>query len=465
MSSYGIVRRDGRNGFADPLQLEGKPLQLWLQLSEAAQTITIDKSCALILNRAMSLKESFKVIFQPIRILSTCAVCFACLPIYGAPMESIDRAIAKGDLAVVKQMVRADSDRINQGEHPKLTPLHQAILRKHADIALYLIEAGADVNTPDRSQRTPLHLCVDRDLPKVAEALLDAGAEPDEWDKAGWTPLHNAAAQDRLAVAQVLITGGANPHALTERGGTPLHEAAASGGEAMVGLILNLSVDPTVVASDGGTALEVAQAMENMVAIQLISEVLEQTWIDLFDGHSLAGWTSRGGEASYEVRDGVIVGISKLDTHNTFLCADTLYGDFELQFEVKCGAINSGVQIRSKADSDKWLNGPQVEIEQGPGQAGYIYGERMGGWISPEPESTDPKVKKHDLFNNDLWNHYRIVAKGSRIQTWINGVPVADVTDEAVFETHPKGLIGLQVHSHDKADVEIAWRNLRLREL
>jgi type 1 glutamine amidotransferase len=196
-------------------------------------------------------------------------------------------------------------------------------------------------------------------------------------------------------------------------------------------------------------------------------------WVDLFEGESLKGWIQRDGKAIYEVRDGAIVGTSVLHTPNSFLCTERVYGDFELEFEVKCGAINSGVQIRSQASKEakvmggekQRVNGPQVEIEHSPGQAGYIYGEAYSSWRSPEPKSKDPAVKAHRIFRNNEWNHYRIVASGSRIQTSINGEIVADLTDAESFQLYPEGFIGLQVHSHSKAGVEIHWRNIRIREL
>lgn len=191
-------------------------------------------------------------------------------------------------------------------------------------------------------------------------------------------------------------------------------------------------------------------------------------WQSLFDGETLNGWTQRNGTATYEVRDGVIVGRSVLKSPNSFLCTDVTYGDFELEFEVKCDAINSGVQIRSSQQDDiakGRVQGPQVEIEHSPGQSGYIYGEAYSGWRSPEPQSKDPNVNAHSVFKNDAWNHYRIVAKGARIQTWINGEQIADLDDPESYQQFSRGLIGLQVHSHKVADVEIGWRNLRIREI
>jgi len=192
-------------------------------------------------------------------------------------------------------------------------------------------------------------------------------------------------------------------------------------------------------------------------------------WVSLFDGETLDGWTQKNGTATYEVSDGVILGRSVLKSPNSFLCTNQTYEDFELEFEVKCGAINSGVQIRSLQSDDVAkgrLQGPQVEIEHSPGQGGYIYGESYSrSWRSPEPKSKDPKVNAHLVFENDQWNHYRILAQGARIQTWINGQPIADLNDPESYELFPRGMIGLQVHSHKVADVEIEWRNIRIREI
>ncbi len=191
-------------------------------------------------------------------------------------------------------------------------------------------------------------------------------------------------------------------------------------------------------------------------------------WQSLFDGETLSGWTQKNGTATYEVRDGVIVGRSVLKSPNSFLCTNDSYGDFELEFEVKCGAINSGVQIRSLQNDEiakGHVQGPQVEIEHSPGQSGYIYGEAYSGWRSPEPQSKDSKVNAHSVFKNDEWNHYRVLAKGAIIQTWINGKQIADLNDPESYQQFPSGLIGLQVHSHKVADVEIEWRNIRIREI
>ena len=71
------------------------------------------------------------------------------------------------------------------------------------------------------------------------------------------------------------------------------------------------------------------------------------------------------------------------------------------------------------------------------------------------------------VFKDGEWNSYRIIAKGPRIQTWINGQSVEDLTDDAKFKSHPKGVFGLQVHSipKSKGPYEVAWKNIRIREI
>ncbi len=193
----------------------------------------------------------------------------------------------------------------------------------------------------------------------------------------------------------------------------------------------------------------------------------EEGWIELFNGKDLSGWTQKNGTATYEVKDGTIVGTTKTGSPNSFLCTDEEYGDFELQFDVKVhDKLNSGVQIRSQTKgntNEGRVNGPQVEIEAGEAEAGYIYGEATGwGWLTPDKERIP-----HKYFKSGEWNHYRVVAKGPRIQTWINGQPIADLTSEKAYKTYPKGFIGLQVHGIGKnaGPYDVAWKDIKLKKL
>jgi hypothetical protein len=190
--------------------------------------------------------------------------------------------------------------------------------------------------------------------------------------------------------------------------------------------------------------------------------------VRLFDGKTLAGWTQRNGTASYRVEKGAVVGKTTDGSPNSFLCSNRDYSDFELHFQVKVhGSLNSGVQIRSMTRDGFTgrVNGPQVEIEasgSNGAEAGYLYGEAAGGWMTPD----DLRVP-HKLFRDGEWNQYRVLAEGPRLRVWINGEQVSDLTHEGMYASHPRGFIGLQVHGigGGQGPYEVRWRDIYIREV
>ena len=197
-------------------------------------------------------------------------------------------------------------------------------------------------------------------------------------------------------------------------------------------------------------------------------------WKKLFNGKDLSGFKVVGGYATYRVEDGTIVGKTAEGSKNTFLATTKNYANFELELEVKCDpALNSGIQIRShvyekdtpQASKPKRIRakgeiyGYQCEIANADrGTSGNFWDE--GRWTKWHAELSE-KAKK--AFKNDEWNKYRIVAKGNRIQSWVNGIKCADFTDDM----DATGFIGLQVHGIKKGTgpFEVRWRNVRLREM
>lgn len=214
--------------------------------------------------------------------------------------------------------------------------------------------------------------------------------------------------------------------------------------------------------------------MRSVVSLGLLLSfgLLAADWTPLFDGKSLAGWTRAGfcnGTAEYTVEDGCIVGTTKVKTPNTFLCADREYANFilELEFKVPQG-MNSGVQIRSICDpavKDGRVHGYQIEIDPSPrAWTGGIYDEARRGWLHNLTKITDPQAAEaaKNAFKADDWNHFRIEAIGDHFRTWLNGVPVADLTDGLTR----KGVIALQVHATgDPKPMQIRWRNIRIQDL
>jgi hypothetical protein len=219
-----------------------------------------------------------------------------------------------------------------------------------------------------------------------------------------------------------------------------------------------------------------------LTSLLIVTSAAAGQWVDLFDGETLNGWTIHSGFAKYAVENGVIVGTAVKGSPNSFLCTDKEYGDFILEFEVKCDpSLNSGVQIRSQIAREQMffvftgrdgkprrravppdrVYGYQVEIASAEaGSSGGIYDEARRGFFLAGGRD-DPAASK--AFKNNQWNKYRIECDGSSIKTSVNGVPCADLRDSM----DARGTIGLQVHGvgRDFKPYQVRWRNIRIREL
>ena len=84
------------------------------------------------------------------------------------------------------------------------TPLHAATAGGHTDIALLLIDRGANVNLVDAGRHTPLHIAAENGLADVVRALLNRGADPFAVDAEDRTPLARAAARNRNEIVDLL---------------------------------------------------------------------------------------------------------------------------------------------------------------------------------------------------------------------------------------------------------------------
>jgi len=199
-------------------------------------------------------------------------------------------------------------------------------------------------------------------------------------------------------------------------------------------------------------------------------------WVPLFDGKSTANWEVKGGTAKYHVENGMIVGTTVNGSKNTFLSTKRDYADFELELDVQCDKeLNSGIQIRSHvyakptplaADPKKTreageVYGYQCEITTADkGASGNFWDEaRWTKWH----DDLKTKPGAGAAFKDGQWNHYRIVAQGDRIRSWVNGVACADFRDAQ----DATGFIGLQVHTikAGTGPYQVRWKNIKLREL
>lgn len=217
----------------------------------------------------------------------------------------------------------------------------------------------------------------------------------------------------------------------------------------------------TAIISCGGNAGQENTGKENS------SQKCDTTeWKDLL-ANGLEDFDIHGGQAMYDYDhgSGILTGTSGDEQRNTFLCTKEEYADFILEYEVKVDtSLNSGVQIRSHLKEEGGIPdrvyGYQVEIDPSSrSYSGGLYDEaRDRDWIQSLSENPEAR----EAFDQEGWNHFRVVAVGDHLQTWVNGVKAADVTDER----DASGIIGFQVHAiKSEEPLKVQWRKLRIKTI
>lgn len=212
----------------------------------------------------------------------------------------------------------------------------------------------------------------------------------------------------------------------------------------------------------------------------LPAQAQEDGFKPLFDGKSLDGWD--GDPKLWRAEDGTITGETTAENPtkgNTFLIwRQGEIDDFELKAEFKILGGNSGIQVRSWEEKEKWVvGGYQADIDAGGGYTGILYGERYRGILAQRGQKTvirdnhkpeaagvigDAKelgalVKKED------WNEYHVTAKGYTFVQRINGTVMSECVDEDAAQRRRSGILALQLHAGPPMKVQ--FRNLRLKRL
>uniref|UniRef100_A0AAZ3S4Y1 Ankyrin-2 n=1 Tax=Oncorhynchus tshawytscha TaxID=74940 RepID=A0AAZ3S4Y1_ONCTS len=167
------------------------------------------------------------------------------------------------DIAVVLLQYGAETNILTkQG----VTPLHLASQEGHADMAALLMEKGTQVNVPTKSGLTPLHLAAQED--KVAVVCLPYTL--------GYTPLIVACHYGNAKMVNFLLQNGASVNAKTKNGYTPLHQAAQQGNTHIINLLLQNGAKPNNITANGNTALAIARRLGYISVVDTLKVVTEE---------------------------------------------------------------------------------------------------------------------------------------------------------------------------------------------
>jgi len=109
------------------------------------------------------------------------------------PDISLTMAVMQGDLDAVKQHIEAGKNLDEKEPSSGSSPLITAATFGKVDIALALIEAGADVNYQNNDGSTPLHAAAFFCQKEIVDALLKKGADKTLKNKGGATAYESVA--------------------------------------------------------------------------------------------------------------------------------------------------------------------------------------------------------------------------------------------------------------------------------
>jgi Domain of Unknown Function (DUF1080) len=221
-------------------------------------------------------------------------------------------------------------------------------------------------------------------------------------------------------------------------------------------------------------------------------------FVKIFDGKTLKGWI--GDSTYWRVENGNLVGEitpSTLLKRNSFIIwQGGKPGDFELILECKITKDgDSGINYRSEplTDITHALRGYQADIDGANRYTGQNYEERARTTLAyrgeivtvTEPQNASAAIQDNVKNNawlqrtvtgslgdkdslkthikSEDWNKIRIVAKGNRLQHYVNDVLMSDVTDNDKVNGKASGMLGVQVHVGPPMQVQ--YRNIMLKNL
>lgn len=157
-----------------------------------------------------------------VQTLAVCLIVSGCnlvLPSHHpvADYAPVFAAAEAGDLATVKNAVDTDPQIVGSTEWDGKTLLHDAVEQNHADVAVFLLDRGAQVNAVSTDGLTPLHIAAQNGNIPIIQLLLARGSHINAVDEKGWTPLDRAVKWDHPDAATFLLKEGAHSGAATTR--------------------------------------------------------------------------------------------------------------------------------------------------------------------------------------------------------------------------------------------------------
>jgi hypothetical protein len=167
----------------------------------------------------------------------------------------------------------------------------------------------------------------------------------------------------------------------------------------------------------------------------------------LFNGENIEGWRPFR-NARWTVQDGVVVGEHSDGHRGGWLISEAKYSDFDLRFSFRVTAgANSGVAFRYQGKGGPAKNGFEMQIGDADPRC-------LTGGIFGLQQTPPGRLRAGN------WQTGRIVARGHRITTTIDGQSVCTVNSDRTAN----GYLGIQVHGGEQyTGIRVEFKDVRIR--
>lgn len=197
-------------------------------------------------------------------------------------------AAYQGDMDTVRHLVSNGFDVNNCDSMNSFTPLHCAVLSNHAEVAKYLVDHGANIDSIDRMGMTSLHLAVFESNTELARWLMNQGATHLQMC-IGYTPFLMACHEGKTTMMETIVevmrnrNGESAVQALLETRGiddmTPINAAVMSGEQSAVEFLVVLGAALQPCRREEMSPLHTAIAKDHMHLVEyLISIEADIEW-------------------------------------------------------------------------------------------------------------------------------------------------------------------------------------------
>ena len=174
------------------------------------------------------------------------------------------------------------------------------------DLAMDVLNEGADVNARDEKGRTPAFYCVEKgkyniltNLDQSPDGTERRKVDLNAQDNSGMSLLHCAVRNKQDAIITYLVRVRAcSPKTQMKNGTSPLFDAAKSGTAEQVKLLLTFGADPNAATTNGLTALHQAAARGNLDMVKELVQAGAEVNAITKDGRTPIFYAAERGKAS-----------------------------------------------------------------------------------------------------------------------------------------------------------------------